>query len=109
MIPIEKAADLDFWSGPVSPIPLGGGRTNTNFTVDHKGERYVVRIGEDIPIHGVMRFNELAAAKAAYMVGVAPQIVYHTEGALRVKSFYTRSPDKISFWYLNLVKTHPKM
>ncbi len=86
MTPLEKTTGLDFWSRPVIPLPLGGGLTNTNFTVDDNGKRYVVRIGEDIPIHGVMRFNELSAAKAAFMVGVAPEIVYHTKGVL-VMSF----------------------
>ena len=33
MTPVEKAAGLDFWSEPVDPIPLGGGRTNTNFLI----------------------------------------------------------------------------
>ena len=61
----EKAAALDFWSSPVEPEPLGGGITNTNFIVDNRGERFVVRIGDDIPVHGVMRFNEIAAARAA--------------------------------------------
>jgi thiamine kinase-like enzyme len=82
MNPIEKTMGLGFWSRPVKPVPLGGGRTNSNFIVEDKGERFVVRIGEDIPIHGVMRFNELAAAKAAYKVGIGPEIVYHIRGAL---------------------------
>ncbi len=81
MTPEEKAANLEYWSGPVDPLPLGGGKTNTNFTVEDKGERFVVRIGEDIPIHGVMRFNELAAAQAAHAVGISPEVVFHTQGA----------------------------
>ena len=76
----DKAADLDFWSSEVEPIPLGGGITNTNFIVDDQGERFVVRIGDDIPIHGVMRFNEIAAARAAHAAGISPEIVYNAEG-----------------------------
>jgi thiamine kinase-like enzyme len=76
----DKAANLEFWSSPVEPEPLGGGITNTNFIVSDRGERFVVRIGDDIPIHGVMRFNEIAAARAAYAAGISPEIVYQADG-----------------------------
>jgi len=76
----DRAANLDFWSSPVEPEPLGGGITNTNFTVSDRGERFVVRIGDDIPIHGVMRFNEIAAARAAHAAGISPEIVYQGDG-----------------------------
>ncbi|MHC4791786.1 MAG: phosphotransferase [Planctomycetota bacterium] len=76
----DKAANLEFWSSPVEPEPLGGGITNTNFIVSDRGERFVVRIGDDIPIHGVMRFNEIAAARAAHAAGISPEIVYQADG-----------------------------
>ena len=76
----DRVANLDFWSSPVEPEPLGGGITNTNFIVDDQGERFVVRFGDDIPIHGVMRFNEIAAARAAHAAGISPEIVYSTDG-----------------------------
>ena len=75
-----KAANLEFWSSPVEPEPLGGGITNTNFIVSDRNERFVVRIGDDIPIHGVMRFNEIAAARAAHAAGISPEIVYEADG-----------------------------
>ena len=59
---------------------LGGGITNTNFVVRDRGERFVVRIGDDIPVHGVMRFNEIAAARAAHAAGISPEVVYSAEG-----------------------------
>ena len=80
--PGERAARLACWKGDVVPEPLGGGITNVNFTVDDAGERYVVRIGEDIPVHGVYRVNELAAARAAHAAGVSPEIVHAEPGAL---------------------------
>jgi thiamine kinase-like enzyme len=76
----DKAANLEFWSSPVEPEPLGGGITNTNFIVSDRGERFVVRIGDDIPIHGVMRFNEIAAARAAHAAGISPEVVYQGDG-----------------------------
>ncbi|MBL7084059.1 MAG: phosphotransferase [Candidatus Aminicenantes bacterium] len=75
----DRVAHLDFWSSHVEPEPLDGGITNTNFIVDDQGERFVVRIGEDIPIHGVMRFNEIAAARAAHAAGISPEIVYSAD------------------------------
>ncbi len=59
---LKKAAKLPCWKGTVTPEPLSGGITNTNFIVSDGGDRFVVRIGEDIPVHGVMRFNEQAAS-----------------------------------------------
>jgi len=76
----DRVVGLDFWSSTVAPEPLGGGITNTNFIVDDQGERFVVRVGDDIPIHGIMRFNEIAAARAAHAVGISPEIVYSANG-----------------------------
>ncbi len=78
----EKAARLTCWKGRVEPRPLTGGITNQNFVVEDAGQRYFVRIGDDIPIHGVMRFNELAASRAAAAAGVSPEVVHHEPGAL---------------------------
>ena len=80
--PRERAARLACWKGDVAPEPLRGGITNVNFTVDDAGERYVVRIGEDIPVHGVYRVNELASARAAHAAGICPEIVHAEPGAL---------------------------
>jgi thiamine kinase-like enzyme len=76
----DRVAHLNFWSSQVEPEPLAGGITNTNFIVDDQGERFVVRLGDDIPIHGVMRFNEIAAARAAHAAGISPEIVFSAEG-----------------------------
>ena len=73
----ERAAKLSCWKNSVDPEPLTGGITNANFIVDDANERYFVRIGDDIPLHGVMRFNELAASRAAYAAGISPEVVHH--------------------------------
>ena len=80
--PRERAARLACWRGDVAPEPLGGGITNVNFRVEDAGERYVVRIGEDIPVHGVYRTSELATARAAHAAGISPQIVHVEPGVL---------------------------
>jgi thiamine kinase-like enzyme len=79
---LARAAGLPIWRGAVSPEPLGGGITNVNFVVEDAGQRYVVRIGDDIVEHQVMRFNELAASRAAHAAGISPAVVHHEPGVL---------------------------
>lgn len=78
----NRVAGLPCWKGPVEPVPLAGGITNVNFLVEDAGAKYVVRIGDDIPVHQVMRFNELAASRAAHAAGVSPEVAYHAPGVL---------------------------
>ncbi|MBL6932557.1 MAG: phosphotransferase [Rhodospirillales bacterium] len=77
-----KTAELTCWSSRVDPKPLTGGITNTNFVVEDAGQKYVVRIGDDIPVHGIMRFNELAASRAAHAAGLSPKIIHSEPGVL---------------------------
>jgi len=77
-----RAARLDIWTGPVDPQPVTGGITNTNFLVEDGGRRCFVRVGEDIPVHGVMRFNELAASRAAAELGISPPVLHAEPGVL---------------------------
>ena len=61
--------------------------TNHNYRVTtHSGDDYVVRIGRDLPEHGVMRFNELAAARAAHAAGISPEVVFAADGVLVSRS-----------------------
>lgn len=80
--PVARAAGLGCWSGPVGPEPLVGGITNKNFLVEDRGQRFVVRVGDDIPVHQVMRFNEAAASRAAAAAGLSPEVVYQAPGAI---------------------------
>jgi thiamine kinase-like enzyme len=75
-------ADLTCWKDPVEPQPLAGGITNLNYVVEDAGEKFVVRVGGDIPLHQVMRFNELAASRAAHAAGISPEVVHAEPGAL---------------------------
>ncbi len=83
--PKTRAASLPCWSGKVEPEPLSGGITNVNFVVEDGGGRYFVRVGEDIPVHGILRSNELAAARAAEAAGVSPGLVYAEPGVLVIR------------------------
>jgi len=82
MTPRQRAAGLSLWSGPVEPMPLSGGITNANFVVADRGRRYFVRIGDDIPVHGILRWHELAASRAAAAAGISPAVVHHEPGAV---------------------------
>ena len=78
----NRIAALPCWNNPVRIEPLSGGMTNLNFKV-HDGEQsYVVRFGEDDPIHLISRRNEIASCEAAFAIGVSPQLVYHEAGIL---------------------------
>ena len=77
-----RVAGLAIWSGRVDPKPLAGGITNQNFALEDRGRRYVVRVGEDILVHGVLRANEVAASRAAHLAGLSPRVVHAEPGIL---------------------------
>ena len=78
----RKAAALACWYGQVEPAPLGGGISNHNFLVEDRGQRFIVRIGDDIEVHNVLRRFELAASRAAHAAGIAPEVVHAEPGAM---------------------------
>jgi thiamine kinase-like enzyme len=89
---------LPFWTGRIKIWPLTGGITNRNFGVEQEdGQRFAVRLGQDIPEHGVMRFNEQAAARAAARAGLSPEIYYTAPGVMvsRLLPGRTLSPEEI--------------
>ncbi len=89
---------LAFWTGEIKIWPLTGGITNRNFGVEQDdGRRFAVRLGKDIPEHGVMRFNEQAAARAAARAGLSPEIYYTAPGVMvsRLLPGRTLSPQEI--------------
>jgi thiamine kinase-like enzyme len=79
---LARIGALPCWRGPVSPRRLVGGITNVNYVVEDGGEKFVVRVGGDIPVHHVMRFNELAASRAASAAGISPEVVHAEPGVM---------------------------
>lgn len=79
---LARAMSLPCWHDPKDAEILGGGITNFNVRLVDDGKAFVVRIGEDIPVHGVMRFNELAISRAAHAAGIAPNVHHYEPGAL---------------------------
>lgn len=83
---MTRIQNLPIWQGEITATPLTGGITNVNYLVDDGRAKYVVRVGADIPLHQVMRFNELAATRAAHAAGLSPAVV-HAEGDLTVLDY----------------------
>jgi thiamine kinase-like enzyme len=79
----DQIRKLPCWSGEIEITALAGGITNRNYRVIDRGQQsFVVRIGRDIPEHGVLRFHELAAARAAHAAGISPEVVFAGDGCL---------------------------
>ena len=79
---IDKIKSLPIWSGPIEISPLEGGITNFNYLVKDSGKDSVVRMGSDIPEHLVYRSNEILVSKAAFEIGVSPELIYNEPGIL---------------------------
>ncbi len=79
---IDQAMALPCWQRAENPRILDGGITNVNLLIEDQGQDYVVRMGADIPEHGIMRFNELAISRAAHAAGISPAVHHAQEGIL---------------------------
>ena len=44
-----------------------------------------MRLGEDVPVHHIMRFNEREATKAAALAGVSPEVVHTEPGVIVIR------------------------
>ncbi len=79
---VAHAMGLPCWQAAESPRILEGGITNVNLLISDQGQDFVVRMGADIPEHGIMRFNELAISRAAHAAGISPAVHYAEDGVL---------------------------
>lgn len=82
----ERIQRLPCWRGAVSLAPLAGGLSNLSFRATDGVGKFVVRCGEDIPVHHVFRDRERAASIAAFEAGLSPEVV-HTEPGFMVLRF----------------------
>src|ERR1700742_4415041 len=76
----ERIERLPCWQGRVPLEPLKGGLTNISFVATDASGKYVVRCGDDIPVHHVSRERERAASRAAFEAGLSPEVVHEEEG-----------------------------
>jgi len=79
---LQQIRSLNFWKSSIEITPLEGGITNKNYLVRDFGRKYFVRFGADIPEHGIKRFNELAASRAAHAAGLSPEVIYAQPGIM---------------------------
>jgi thiamine kinase-like enzyme len=82
---IKKIKSIPIWKSELKIEKINGGITNQNFLVEDSGNKFVVRLGEDIPEHLVSRANELMASKAASICGISPDVIYSEKGVLILK------------------------
>ena len=73
---LKKIAELGFWEFDIDITVVEGGITNHNYVVTDGPVKYFVRVGEDIPVHGIMRFNDMAASRAASEAGISPAVLF---------------------------------
>jgi thiamine kinase-like enzyme len=78
----NKVIGLPIWQGAVSLVPLTGGLTNLSFVATDSSGKFVVRCGEDIPVHGISREHERAASVAAFEAGLSPEPVHAEPGVM---------------------------
>lgn len=67
---------LPVWNGPVTLAPLVGGLSNKNFVAHNTETAFVVRVGRDIPVHGIQQSCVQTAMQAATEIGVTPALRY---------------------------------
>lgn len=82
---VERIAKLEWWGEAVTIVPLAGGITNHNFIVTRGSDtekKYVVRLGDDIPVHHISRKNEVSVSSAAHAAGLSPAVRYHEPGVM---------------------------
>ena len=87
----QEIRKIAFWSGPISLQPLTGGITNRNYLVSQGPDRFVARVGAELPHLGIDRRNELECHHAAETLGVAPRIVYGENGILVTRYIESRT------------------
>ena len=73
---------IPIWKNNIEIKTIDGGLTNQNFLIQENLNKFVVRLGDDIPEHLVSRSNELIASKAASEANIGPKIIYSDKGIL---------------------------
>ncbi len=79
---IERIRRLPCWRSAPRIRPIAWGRTNQNFFVQAGDRSFFARLGVDLPHHGISRANEVRCCRLGAAAGVAPKVVFATEGVL---------------------------
>jgi len=87
----QRVRGLTIWKGDVTLQPLKGGVSNASFTVEDSSGKFVARVGEDYPFHQVSRKREATASRAAFEVGLSPEVVHIEQGLMVVRYIDART------------------
>ncbi len=87
----NRIHQLPCWHGDLSVAPLAGGMTNRNYLVEDSRGKHVVRLGEDVPHHHLLRWHELAVSRAAHAAGFSPEVEYAEPGVLVMRFLEART------------------
>ncbi len=82
---LDRARSLPCWHGRVSLEPLSGGLSNRNYLARDDAGAWVVRIAGEVPEHGIVRANDIAASRAAASAGIAPALRYAAADVLVIR------------------------
>ncbi len=82
----RRITKLNLGAGPSAVERIEGGISNHNFVVRVGGNAFVARLGEERPLLGIDRRNEVVCHRAASGLGVAPEVI-HSERGLLVTHF----------------------
>ena len=80
-----KIKKLPCWTGEIIIQPLSGGMTNHNYQVDNQGQKFVVRLGVDVPEHLLWRENEGITSLTAARAGFSPEVIHRDRGILVIR------------------------
>jgi len=78
----RRITKLNLGAGPAAVHRIEGGISNHNFLVRVGGAAYVARLGEERPLLGIDRRNEVVCHSAASALGLAPEVIHHEAGLL---------------------------
>lgn len=82
---LDRARRLPCWQGPVTFEPLTGGLSNRNYRARDRDGDWVVRLAGEVPEHGIVRANDIAASRAAAAAGIAPEVRHAEADALVIR------------------------
>jgi thiamine kinase-like enzyme len=78
----DRIAALPCWQGRPRAEPLSGGLSNEIWKVTDDAGSHVVRLGQDYPVHHVLRAREAMTARAAHRAGFGPEVRYTAPGVM---------------------------
>ncbi len=73
------------WKHDIEISVLSGGMTNMNYRIRDGDQCCVVRLGDDVPEHLILRENEGVSSEAAARCGFSPDVLYREPGILVIR------------------------